>query len=155
MLYTLNTTSSSAHWIGYQILAGLGLGTAMQIPIIAAQGVVGPADLSSVTAMTLFCQTIGGAFFVSAGEVAFTNTLLRKLPITAPSVDPKIVASVGVTQIRATFDANVVPGIIQAYMDGLKVAYAIAIASVGISVLMAGLSKWRNLKGKVQLGGAA
>ncbi len=155
LLYTLNTTSSHGHWIGYQILTGLGLGTALQIPIIAAQGSVSAADISSVTAMILFCQTIGGAFFVSAGEVAFTNTLLGKLPITAPSVVPSTVISVGVTEIRATFEASVVPGIIQAYMDGLKVAYAIAIASAGISVLIASLSKWKNLKGKIPVGGAA
>ena len=65
------------------------------------------------------------------------------------------VVSVGVTQIRATFAANDVPGIILAYMDGLKVAYAIAIASAGIAVLVSALSKWKNLKGKVQVGGAA
>jgi MFS family permease len=155
LLYTLNTTSSSGHWIGYQIITGLGIGLALQIPIIAAQATVGPADLSSVTAMILFCQTIGGAFFVSAGEVAFTNTLIGKLPITAPGVDAASVVAVGVTQIRATFAASDVPGIIQAYMDGLKVAYAIAIAAAGISVLVSPLSPWKNLKGKVQMGGAA
>jgi MFS transporter, DHA2 family, glioxin efflux transporter len=155
LLYTLNTTSSSSHWIGYQILAGAGIGLALQVPIIAAQGTVTPADLSSVTAMILFAQTIGGAFFVSAGEAAFTNTLIGKLPVTAPSVDPANVVSVGVTLIRATFAADIVPGIVQAYMDGLKVDYAIAIASAGIAVGISGLSKWRNLKGKVQAGGAA
>ncbi|KAE9375543.1 putative HC-toxin efflux carrier [Stipitochalara longipes BDJ] len=155
LLYTLSTTSSSGHWIGYQIITGLGIGLALQVPIIAAQASVSAADLSSVTAMILFCQTIGGAFFVSAGEVAFTNILTGKLPITSPGVDPKSVVSVGVTQIRATFAASEVPGIIQAYMDGLKVAYAIAIAAAGISVLVSALSKWKNLKGKVQVGGAA
>jgi hypothetical protein len=155
LLYTLNTHSSSAHWIGYQALTGLGIGLALQVPIIAAQATVTAADLSSVTAMILFCQTIGGAFFVSAGEVAFTNTLIGKLPITAPTVDAATVVSVGVTQIRATFAASEVPGIIAAYMDGLKVAYAIAIACAGISVLVSVMSKWKNLKGKVQMGGAA
>jgi hypothetical protein len=155
LLYTLSTTSSSAHWIGFQIITGLGIGLALQVPIIAAQGSVSAADLSSVTAMILFCQTIGGAFFVSAGEVAFTNILIGSLPTRAPGVDPSSVVSVGVTQIRATFSAAQVPGIILAYMDGLKVAYAIAIASAGISVLVSALSKWKNLKGKVQVGGAA
>lgn len=98
---------------------------------------------------------MGGAFFVSAGEVAFANILLGKLPSTAPTVDPQKVAATGVTELRNTFPAGTIPGIISAYMDGLKVAYAIAIASVGISVLISFASKWRNLKGKVIPGGAA
>jgi hypothetical protein len=155
LIYTLSTTSSSSAWIGYQALTGLGMGLAIQVPIIVGQATVAPTDLASVTAMILFAQTIGGAFFVSAGEVAFTNILTARLPSTAPTVDPASVVSAGVTQIRAIFAADVVPGIIQAYMDGLKVTYAISIASVGIAVLYSVASKWENLKGKIQMGGAA
>lgn len=53
LLYTLSTHSSSSQWIGYQALAGLGIGLALQIPVIAGQAVVAPNDLSSVTAMIL------------------------------------------------------------------------------------------------------
>ena len=92
---------------------------------------------------------------MSAGEVAFSNILLGKLPLTAPMVDPKTVAATGVTELRNTFSADSIPGIISAYMSGLRVAYAIAIAAAGISVLISFASKWRNLKGKVVAGGAA
>lgn len=155
LIYTLSTTSSSSAWIGYQALTGLGMGLAIQVPIIVGQATVDPSDLASVTAMILFTQTIGGAFFVSAGEVAFSNILVAKLPSTAPSVDPASVISAGVTQIRAVFPADVVPGIIEAYMDGLKVTYAIAIAAAGIAVCFSMMAKWTNLKGKVQMGGGA
>lgn len=155
LLYTLNTHSSSGEWIGFQILAGIGIGLALQVPIIAAQATVDASDLASVTAMILFFQTIGGAFFVSAGEVAFTNILLGKLPINSPTLDPKNVVAVGVTEIRAIFSSDLVPGIISSYMSGLKVAYAIAIASSGIAVIASLFSKWKNLKGKIQMGGAA
>jgi hypothetical protein len=40
-------------------------------------------------------------------------------------------------------------------MDGLKVDYAIAIASMGIAVVLGCMSKWTNLKGKIIPGGAA
>ena len=53
LLYTLSTHSSSSEWIGYQALAGLGIGLALQIPVITGQAVVQPSDLSSVTAMIL------------------------------------------------------------------------------------------------------
>lgn len=156
LLYSLTTHSSSGEWIGYQIVAGVGIGLALQVPIISVQAVVDPSDLASATAMILFFQTIGGAFFVSAGEVAFTNILLARLPTDAPSVVPKSVVAVGVTEIRDTYSADIVPGIVNAYMSGLKVAYAIAVAAAGISVFVALFSKWRNLRGKMdQVGGAA
>jgi hypothetical protein len=155
LLYTLNTTSSSNHWIGYQALAGLGVGLAIQVPIIAGQATVSSDDLSSVTAMILFCQTIGGAFLTSAGQVAVANTLTRRLSATAPNVDPNAVVIAGVSQIRQTFSPQDMPGIILAYMDGLKVAYTIAISCAGIAVLISTASKWTNLKGKMQVGGAA
>jgi MFS transporter, DHA2 family, glioxin efflux transporter len=53
LLYTLSTTSSSSAWIGYQALAGLGIGLSLQVPIISAQAVAAPEDLSSATAMVL------------------------------------------------------------------------------------------------------
>ncbi|TAQ90885.1 hypothetical protein B7494_g813 [Chlorociboria aeruginascens] len=148
LIYTLSTTSSSSQWIGYQALAGLGIGFAFQIPVISGQAVVDPSDLASATAMILFSQTIGGAFFVSAGQSAFTNILLQKLPITAPTVDPQAVAATGITDLRAHYQGQDLIGIINAYMSGLKVAYAIAIASTGIAFFVAFGSKWRNLKGK-------
>ncbi|KAG9233832.1 putative HC-toxin efflux carrier [Amylocarpus encephaloides] len=154
LIFTLDIGSTSGHWIGYQALTGLGLGAAFQVPIIAGQGIATPADLSSITAMILFCQCIGGSFFVSAGQVAFANILVQKLPITAPSVDPAQVVIVGVTEIRHTFAADVVPGIIQAYMDGLNIAYSIAIAAAGVAVLVSFGAKWVNLKGRMQPGGA-
>ncbi|CZS92185.1 hypothetical protein WAI453_000124 [Rhynchosporium graminicola] len=155
LLYTLGTNSSSSEWIGYQALSGLGIGLALQVPIIIGQAVARPEDLSSVTAMILFAQTIGGAFFVSAGQVALSNVLQSSLLKYAPLTTPAEVLAVGVTEIRDHFAAGIVPGIVKSYMEGLQAAYAIAIASAGIAVLFSLCSKWTNLKGKVQAGGAA
>ncbi len=87
--------------------------------------------------------------------MAFTNVLLGKLPTLAPSVNTQQVAATGVTDLRSVFPADAIPGIVDAYMDGLKVTYAIAITTVGISVLISFASKWRNLKGKIPMGGGA
>lgn len=70
-------------------------------------------------------------------------------------MNPATVVATGVTELRNMFSADVIPGIINAYMDGLKVAYAIAIAAGGLAFLISFGSKWRNLKGKVVAGGAA
>lgn len=81
--------------------------------------------------------------------------MLAKLPFTAPSVDPSLVASTGVTELRNVFTAEQMPGIIVAYMDGLKISYAVAIAATGAALIISLASKWRNLRGKVVLSGAA
>ena len=51
LLYTLDIGTGSAHWIGYQVLAGLGWGAGFQIPIIVGQGTADPADIAPVTAI--------------------------------------------------------------------------------------------------------
>ena len=157
LLYTLGVSSPSSQWIGYQALAGLGLGLAFQIPVISTQAVVAPEDLSSATAMILFCQAVGGAYVIAAGEAAFANTVLGALPKYVPGIEPHTILHTGIGGLRAVFPAETLPGIIHAYMDGLKIDYAIAIAAIGLSMVGWFGSKWpwMNLKGKVQVGAAA
>lgn len=159
LIYTLSATSTSAQWIGYQALAGLSAGLAIQIPVISTQCTVSPADLSSATAMVLFLQTIGGAFFISVAEAAFANRILHVLPHYAPSVSPTEVFSVGVSELRNVFgkEGVVIKGIVESYLQGLKVTYAMAITSAGIAVFLSLASKWPwiNLKGKTSMASAA
>jgi hypothetical protein len=53
LIYTLDIGSPSSHWIGYQVLAGIGIGLSIQVPIIANQAFVSMSELSSITAITL------------------------------------------------------------------------------------------------------
>lgn len=154
LIFTLNIGSSSGKWIGYQVLAGLGLGIGFQIPIIATQATSTVADLSSATAMVLFCQTLGGAIFVAAGQSALANVVFKKLPIYAPTVNPAQVFAVGSAELKNVFAPQQLQGIKHAYMDGLHAAWAIAIASVGTAMVLSVFSKWRNLKGLNMNGGA-
>lgn len=98
-------------------------------------------------------QTIGGAFFVSAGQTAFANRLLARVPVTAPGVSPALVVATGATQLRSAFPAERIAGILIAYMDGLKLSFALGIALAGVTLPIAMFAKWQNVKPK--LGGAA
>ena len=149
LIYTLDITSPSGHWIGYQIVVGIGFGAGIQLPIIVGQALSEPADITTSTALMLFAQTIGGALFVGAAEAAYANTLLSTLQTTAPSVTPQSVIDIGATLIRTSFPADVVQGIIQAEMDGVHVVFALAIAGAGIGMLFVAGAKWVNLKGKI------
>lgn len=146
LLYTFNVNTPSSQWIGYQALTGMSLGLTLQIPMMANQAAVGPEDISSISAITLFFQILGGAFFISAAQSAFANKLITSLATTAPNLDPRLVLSVGATDLRKVFSAAQIPGILAAYMDGLKVAYALVVALVGISFVFALMPRWERLQ---------
>lgn len=53
LLYTLDIDSSAAQYIGYQIIIGIGIGTSLQVPVIAVQALSSMADIPLVTADVL------------------------------------------------------------------------------------------------------
>lgn len=150
LCYTLDIGTPTGHWIGYQALAGIGIGLGMQIPIMACQAVVSPMDISTVSAITLFFQIIGGSFAVSAAQAAFANTLLRRLPFTAPDVQPAMVLAVGATELRDHFPAEQINGILEAYVSAIKVVFALATALVGVSFVFSLMPKWEKLRVEVR-----
>ncbi|MCJ1486454.1 hypothetical protein MMC06_006631 [Schaereria dolodes] len=152
LIYTLGLHSPSSHWIGYQVLTGAGIGFGFQIPVIVAQASVEPVDISAVTAVVLFFQTIGGSFFVSAGQAAFANRLLANLHV--PGVSSAQVVATGASQFRSTFSAAQIPGILVGYLDGLRVVFALSVALAGISVLVALFAPWQRINAMAALGGA-
>ena len=155
LIYTWQIDSHSNKWIGYQALVGIGLGLIFQIPVIVGQAIVTPSDLSSVSAIMLFFQTIGGALFISAGQAGFTNKMIQQLPIKAPTVDVAKVIATGATDLRHVFSAEQIPGILEAYMIGLRVPFAICIACACLTFVLAFTPKWESIKGKVKLDGGA
>ncbi|KAL1610857.1 hypothetical protein SLS60_002528 [Paraconiothyrium brasiliense] len=146
LLYTLDIGTGHAKWIGYQTLAGIGFGLGIQIPTIAAQALMPPEDISSATGMILFAQTLGGSLAISAAQSILTNTMVKSLAINAPSVTPIKVIFTGATDLQSTFTADELPGILRAYMDGLKNAFILAIAMGAMTLAAAFLNKWHDLK---------
>ncbi|KAL8828900.1 MAG: hypothetical protein Q9170_006399 [Blastenia crenularia] len=154
LIYTLGIGTSSSHWIGYQVIAGIGTGLGLQIPIIVAQASVEPEDISSASALVLFFQTLGGSFFVAAGQAAFENRLLGVLPQKVPDVTPAQVVQTGATSLRDTFTAEQLPGIISSYLSGIHLSFALATGLVGFSLVAALLAPWRKIDAMKAMGAA-
>lgn len=136
LIYTLDIGSPSSHWIGYQALTGIGLGLIFQIPIIVAQAVVPAEDVSSVTAIVLFFQTISGAIFITVAQTIFANQLLKTVAERVAGVDPGLVVATGATELRDTFNAVQLPGILSSYMAGLKDTYVVPIPLVALATFV-------------------
>lgn len=155
LIYTLDVHTGAGKWIGYQILSGAGHGLTFQIAVIVAQATVPPSDLSSASSIILFFMTLSSAIFISAAQAGFTNELLKSVPKKAPSISPEVVVATGASQLKDMFKPDVLPSIIASYMDGLKVAFALVIALVGISTFVSLTPKWQNIRGKASAGSAA
>ena len=52
----------------------------------------------------------------------------------------------GAAQIRTVFSAEEDPAILEAYMAGLKVAFALAIALMGLSFVLSLVPRWDSLR---------
>jgi hypothetical protein len=155
LLYTLDINSSAGKWIGFQIIGGLAWGAASQIPIITVQATAPPTDLAEATAIVLFCQTVGGAFMVSAAQSAFVNILVKVLQHSAPGIDSATVVYTGATDLRTAFSEAQLPGILEAYMRGLKISFAIGLASTGMALIVIMFQKWNRLNTAAITGGGA
>lgn len=127
------------------------------MPMIMAQASVEPRDLPLITASILFFNTIGGALSVSASQGSLVAKMIASLPPDV-DVDAAQVLAAGATAIRDVFPADVVPGILDAYQAGIRVAFAVSIGGIGVAVLTALLSRWTRLdmtKASAAAGGAA
>ncbi|KAI1353778.1 major facilitator superfamily domain-containing protein [Xylaria sp. FL0043] len=124
LLYTLDIGTSSGKWIALS----------------------DPKDISSITVIILFeypgtlqlFLSVGGGLLVNAAQSAFVNRLLITLPGGAPGVDQGLMVATGALALQSTFSEDQLPGIPEAYMAGIKTAFAISLAACGISTLAKG-----------------
>ncbi|KAI0111125.1 MFS gliotoxin efflux transporter glia [Nemania sp. FL0031] len=145
LLYTLEIDTPAGKWIGYQILTGSAIAFSVQNGLNIAQASVDAEDLPAVTANLYFFQTVGGAFTVSSAQAAFINQALDKLHTSAPGVDDARLIATGASELRTTFTSSELPGVIIAYMHGLKAVFAVSIGFIGIAFLTTLIIPWQRL----------
>nr|XP_036575993.1 efflux pump antibiotic resistance [Colletotrichum truncatum]KAF6782664.1 efflux pump antibiotic resistance [Colletotrichum truncatum] len=148
LISTFNSNTPSCLLVGFQILAGAGVGVGMQQPLMAVQVVLDPADLPTGTAIIVFMQTIGGAIFVAVGQMAFTNNLLEGIVQYVPDMDPHIIMASGVTAIRQTIAPELLPGITHAYNSGLAKTFLISAITASATIIGSLCVEWKSIKGK-------
>ncbi|KAI9749545.1 MAG: MFS sugar transporter [Chaenotheca gracillima] len=148
LLTTLTVDSGHAQWIGYQALFGLGTGTGLQLPLIAAQTVLKRADIPTGTAVIIFAQTLGGALFISIGQNVWTNELVKGLKQVVPDLDPNLVLQVGATSLKDQVPKEFYPGVLVAYNESLTKTFYVAVAMTILSLIGALGIEWKSVKGK-------
>ncbi|KAL3423692.1 major facilitator superfamily transporter [Phlyctema vagabunda] len=148
LMTTFKPDTAHPAWIGYQAIAGIGIGLGMQQPLIAIQTVLDISEVPIGTSVIIFLQTLGGALFVSIGQNVFANKLAQGLAKYVPTLDPVIVLNTGATSIQKTIEKEYLPGVTLAYNNALTESFMVAAVMAAFTIIGSVAIEWKSVKGK-------
>ncbi|KAI0193806.1 major facilitator superfamily domain-containing protein [Astrocystis sublimbata] len=144
LMSTFRVNESSSHWIGYQVIAGFGLGLGLQASSLAAQAVLPTPDVPIGIAIMFFAQQLGGGIFSSVGQNLLSTYLVSHLHITGLTADQ--ITNQGVTELLmsvAPKDRAMVKAVYnQAISQIFRCAMGVALGAVAAAIFM----EWKNVK---------
>lgn len=159
LLFTIDEFMGSARLIGYQIIFGMGLGIAGQLPLMAVQAEYAllPELIAQASSLLSFLQLIGGVVGIAIAGTIFNNKLNTELSVYAPNLPPDTLEHVkqSVTVIFELED-TIKGGVIHAYVKALTWIFILCIpACVLASICGAFVRNWNfKTRGKGAAGEA-
>lgn len=76
--------------------------------------------------------------------------LLAKVQTTAPGVSQEALISTGATELRQVFPPDQLKGVLEAYMSGLQLTFAIVLGAVILAFMMSTYIPWWRRLGQMQ-----
>ncbi|KAL7946832.1 hypothetical protein V8C42DRAFT_318898 [Trichoderma barbatum] len=145
---TFDVNTSSAHWIGYQILPGIGFGMMAQMPVVAVQATL-PTSQSPVGVSTAtFSQFFGSAIFLAVSQALFANIFIDKLTVDIPGVDLQSLLLGGSGAIRKLVPPDDLPVVLGAFNQALVGTFYLSAAASAAAIVISFGIPWINIKGK-------
>lgn len=149
LLSTFTVDTGPAHWIGYQIIFGIGVGLGMQQTMVAVQASLDSSDVAIGTAIIIFSQTLGGALFICVAQNVFQNKLVSNIAdANIAGLDPLRVVTVGATEVQTLIAEEHLPAVLAAYNGAVTNTFYVSAAMAALSVVGAALVPWNSVKGK-------
>ncbi|OAL20504.1 hypothetical protein AYO22_08805 [Fonsecaea multimorphosa] len=129
LMTTFTPSTGAGPWIGYQILAGTGRGSVVQMNLLP------PKEVSIATSQIFFWQYLGGAVFLAVAETIFTNSLRSSLRTYAPGVNPDTIIDVGAAAVRSSVSSGQLPGVLRAYNHAIVSTFYLAVGASSAAFL--------------------
>ena len=154
LITTFNINTSSATWIGYEVLTSAGFGLAIQQGFTAVQTSLPLEDVPIGTAAVVASQSLGGSIFVSVGNTLLQNYLLDKNNDNAiPGVDIRVVLQEGATAFRNTVPAASLPALLNLYDEALRKVFIAAVPMAGLAFVASLGMEWNSVRGEKKVKG--
>ncbi|CAI7622651.1 unnamed protein product [Penicillium crustosum] len=145
LMTTFKMDTNHAAWIGYQVLFGLGIGTGMQQPSMAAQTILPMGEVPIGISLMFFAQSLGGAIFIAVAQSLFQNYLGANLPH-IQGIDVAKIMAAGATGLSDAVPVTKLNEVLVLYNDGLRRSFIVAVAVSCLMILPALTMEWRSIK---------
>lgn len=145
LMCTFKPTTSTAAWVCYQIIFGLGLGFGAQQPVNAAQTVLGRSDIATGTALIFFTRFLGSAIFVPVGQNLLITGLVSRLT-NLPGIDTASVINGGATELRRLASSADLATLILDYNDAIIDVFYVMVATSAVTIFGSIFVEWKSLK---------
>ncbi|KAF6816604.1 major facilitator superfamily transporter [Colletotrichum musicola] len=159
LITTLSLDSPTREWLGFQVLAGLGLGAGFQVPILVVQATLPLEDVPVASACVQLFQSLGGSIFIAVAQTVFQNGLIRGIERDAPQLDGQLFINSGASQIRSILaqlgQEKALDAVLSAYLTGLRYSYFISVGCAAGTFVAAACLSWTSIKGKTAGAAAA
>jgi MFS family permease len=142
-MYLLSTMGTSTTRVGaaaYMIVLGLGLGSVMQVLVLAVQNTVPPRDLGVATGTATFMRSMGGAFGVAIFGAILSNRLASNLRELLPAGG--LGDGVSASQLKGSPSTilNLPPGVrgpvVEAFARSIDTVFLVAVPVAAVGFLM-------------------
>ena len=147
MLATFTPETTTAQWIGYQIITTIGRGMAFQVvgsptqsaldnpsltlsrqqPVVSIQDLVPASETATALAIVNLFMNLGAAVATSVSQTIFQTYLPGLLAEHVPGIDPQSVLEAGATNVRSLVSSE------SGELEGLLVAYNEALVRMFVS----------------------
>lgn len=143
----IKVNTDMAFVVGLELMASLGLGIGIQLPLSAVRNVLDEPDVPAGEALVLFCLSLGFTLSFPVAQAVFMNTLSRRL---ATGLSPSSVAKIlemGPSKVNTDhMKKEIVPFVAESYSKAITTAFYISIAASGVALVAAASMEWRKLE---------
>lgn len=140
LLISLGSEPEWAKIVGYQIVAGFGVGLNFEGPLLAIQAVMGVEYIATATSTMGFVRTMSTAVSIVVGGVVFQNTMNQQYASLDAIFGPQVAKEIGSGNILANL--GVIATLPQAQRDAARTAITKSMKAMWIMVS----ARWLSFK---------
>lgn len=164
LLTTWSVNIGAATWIGYQvrssyllaednsdfaqIIIGVGLGSVLQGPNIAAQTVLSDRDVAIGLSFLQFINFFAGSTFITVSQTLLENGLITGLKDILPYLDPSTISGGGASAIRDMVSPDQLSIVLRVYNNSIRSIWYLGLGLACLVFVASWGFEWKSVKAK-------